>query len=440
MSAHEAHIVGGGLAGTEAACQLAARGVRVILYEMRPTTTTPAHESPFLAELVCSNSLKSESLPSSQALLKEELRLLDCALLSIAEETRVPAGRTLAVDRGRFAVAATHAVESHPLIEIKRQEVKSISDVGRPLILAAGPLTSPALAASLELELGSENLYFFDAISPIVDASSIDFSELFLADRYSDEGGDYWNIPLDEKGYSELVKELQSASPAFDREWENVEYFDGCLPLEEIARRGHDALAFGPFRPVGLRQSDGSRSHAVVQLRRENLAGDCYNLVGCQTNLPFSKQRELFRRLPGLKKVVFLRYGQLHRNTYVNSPRILGSDLSLNSESDARVAGQLCGIEGYMESIATGLLAGLFVFLALSGCSPTAPPPETMTGALCRYVSDADEPFQPMNANFGLLPPPPPHLRGRKARREWHCRRALSEFKKWRDRTLSFEP
>ncbi len=432
------HIVGGGLAGTEAAWQLAARGVRVILYEMRPTKATPAHKSSLLAELVCSNSLKSESLPSPQALLKEELKLLDCALLCIAKKTRVPAGRSLSVDRKHFAEAVTQAVESHSLIEVKRLEVKNISDVGRPLILAAGPLASPSLAASLEQELGAENLFFFDAISPIIEASSIDFSKLFLADRYSDAGGDYWNIPLDRERYSELVKELQAAESAFDREWEKVEYFDGCLPLEEIARRGKDSLAFGPFRPVGLRQPGGERSYAVIQLRRENLAGNCYNLVGCQTNLPFNKQRELFRKLPGLENVAFLRYGQLHRNTYVNSPRILSDDLSLNSKPDVRVAGQLCGVEGYMESIATGLLAGLFVFQDLSGCSPIVPPVETMMGALCRHVSDADEPFQPMNANYGLLPSPPPYLRGRKARREWHCQRALSEFEKWKDRSPCF--
>ena len=426
------HIIGGGLAGTEAALQLATRDVGVVLYEMRPNVETPAHKTSMLAELVCSNSLKSDVKPSPQALLKEELRTVGSVLLGIAEQHSVPAGRALAVDRVQFSSAVTELVQNHPLITLCREEVKDLSGISRPLILATGPLTSPLLASSVEARLGARSLYFYDAISPIIDAGSIDFSYLFQADRYGEGSGDYWNIPLDRAEYGEFVSRLRGAEPVVSKEWEHITYFESCLPVEEMARRGDDVLAFGPFRPVGLRNDAGKRPYAVIQLRRENVAGDCYNLVGCQTRLPFHVQRELFRALPGLEQARFLRYGQLHRNTYLDSPRLLTSTLALRDDGTIRIVGQLCGTEGYVESIGTGLLSGIFCWREIQGNAAMPPPRETMLGALCQYVSDAARPFQPMNAHYGLLGPPPASIRGRKARRQWLWERAMGAIQNWR--------
>lgn len=425
------HIVGGGLAGTEAALQLASRDVSVVLHEMRPAVPTPAHKTSMLAELVCSNSLKSDAKPSPQALLKEELRTVGSVLLGIAERCSVPAGRALAVDREQFAAAVTHCVENQAPITVCREEVTDISAASRPLILASGPLTSSSLASSMEAHLGETSLYFYDAISPIVDAASLDFSCLFQADRYGEGSGDYWNIPLDRAMYRSFVSQLRVAEPVASRDWEETTYFESCLPLEEMARRGDDVLAFGPFRPVGLRNAAGERPYAVIQLRKENLAGDCYNLVGCQTRLPFHLQRELLRTLPGLERATFLRYGQLHRNTYINSPRLLTPSLALRDDGEIRVVGQLCGTEGYVESIATGLLAGFFFWREVCGEAPVPPPPETMLGALCRYVSQAREPFHPMNAHYGLLESPPAYIRGRKARRLWLWEQSIGALQSW---------
>ncbi len=428
------HVIGGGLAGCEAALQLASRGIKVVLYEMRPDVPTPAHTTGNLAELVCSNSLKSETMPSGQALLKEELRLLGCFLLQVAEEARVPGGRALVVDRDRFSHLVTSLLESNPNVELRRHEVTDFGGVGRPIILATGPLTSALLSSSLEKEFGRQRLFFYDAISPIIDAESIDYSDLFKADRYGDGGGDYWNIPLDEGTYRTLVRDLREGDPAVERDWERIEFFESCVPIEELARRGDDTLAFGPFRPVGLRPPEGGRPCAVIQLRLEDVGGTSFNLVGCQTRLSQPAQREIFRKLPGLKAARFLRYGQLHRNTYLDSPRLLTVDLALRFDPKVRVAGQLCGTEGYMESIGTGLLAALFFCFERSGSEIEPLPRETMLGSLCRYVSEPGTgPFQPMNANFGLLPAAPVGVRGRKARRAWHCQRSLERLAEWRD-------
>ena len=424
-------IIGGGLAGTEAALQLAARDVSVILHEMRPDVETPVHKTAMLAELVCSNSLKSDARPSPQALLKDELRTVGSFLLGIAERCRVPAGRALAVDRAEFSLAVTQLVENHPRITVCREEVEDLSDVSRPLIVASGPLTSSSLARSMERCFGVQSLSFYDAISPIVDAASIDFSCLFQADRYGEGAGDYWNIPLDRALYGAFVSQLKGAEPIAGKEWEQITYFESCLPLEEMARRGDDVLAFGPFRPVGLKDTTGKRPYAVIQLRKENVAGDCYNLVGCQTRVPFHLQRELFRGLPGLERAHFLRYGQLHRNTYLNSPRLLTSTLAVRGDASIRIAGQLCGTEGYVESIGTGLLAGIFHWREVRGIEVEPPPRETLLGALCQYVSSADEPYQPMNAHYGLLESPPAFMRGRKARRQWLYERSLAALQRW---------
>ena len=423
-------VVGGGLAGTEAALQLASRGFNVTLYEMRPAVMTPAHRTGHLGELVCSNSLKSELLPSGQALLKAELSTLGSMLLPLANATRVPAGKALAVDRGRFAEEVTRRIEQDPRIEVRREELTGLT-VEEPLILATGPLTSAALSSWLERTLGTSSLHFYDAISPIIDASSIDFAQLFQGDRYGRGGGDYWNIPLQEPAYRAFVRALREADTREERDWERMACFEGCLPIEEIAQRGDDALAFGPFRPVGLQQPGLPRSAAVVQLRRENLAGDCFNLVGCQTRLPVAEQQKVFRLLPGLAEARFLRFGQLHRNTYLDSPRLLDPNLSLRVHPNVRIAGQLCGTEGYVESIGMGLLAALFTIAALSGRPLPVPPPETMLGALCRYVTGAEGSFQPMNAHFGLLPPAPSSVRGKIPRRAWLCDRSLEALRAW---------
>jgi len=425
-------IIGGGLAGCEAAWQLASRGCNVILYEMRPGVQTPVHHTGDLAELVCSNSLKSDTLPSAQALLKQELRILGSMLLGIAEQARVPAGKALAVDRDEFARRVTSAISAHRLIEIRHEEVTDIERMPRPCIIASGPMTSADLTMSMRTFLGMEHLYFFDAISPIIDAETIDFSELFRGDRYGDSEGDYWNIPLSETAYKSFVSALREADPIPERPWEKMAYFESCLPIEEIARRGDRSLAFGPFRPVGLYDRDGVRPYAVIQLRLEDTAASSYNLVGCQTRLPISDQKRIFRSLPGLKNAAFLRYGQLHRNTYVEAPRLLESDLSVRIDSGIRIAGQLCGTEGYMESIGTGLLAGLFFWMEEYGTTIPALPEESMLGALCSYVSATEsKPFQPMNANFGLLPEAPKGLRGKARRRAWHAENSRTKLLEW---------
>ena len=404
-------VIGGGLAGTEAAWQAAERGVRVTLVEMRPNTMTAAHHTGDLAELVCSNSLGSDVLHRAQGILKHELRRLHSFVLEVADQHRVPAGSALAVDRTGFAHEITERISSHPRITLVRHEAQSLPD-DDIVIIASGPLTSPALAASIQTLTGAQGLFFYDAIAPIVEAASIDMSIAFRASRYrkgDTDAGDYINCPLDEVGYSAFVNALLAAQQielhAFERE--DPHFFEACLPVEVMAGRGIEALAFGPLRPVGLRDPrTDSRPYAVVQLRQDNAAGSLYNMVGFQTNLRHGEQDRVFRLIPGLANARFVRYGSMHRNTYINAPAHLLPTLQHREHSRLLFAGQIAGLEGYVGSVAGGWLAGVNAARLAEGNTPLTLPKDTMTGALIHYITHADqEAFQPMKANFGLLPP-----------------------------------
>jgi methylenetetrahydrofolate--tRNA-(uracil-5-)-methyltransferase len=390
-------VIGAGLAGCEAAWRCAASGRDVILHEMRPATMTPAHATGLFGELVCSNSLRSDDPSTAVGTLKAELRRLGSIVLRVADETAVPAGRALAVDRTAFAERLTALVADHPRITIRRGEITAIPDGA--VILASGPLTSPPLGRALEEIVGAERLNFFDAIAPILDAESIAPGKFFSASRYNEGDGDYLNIPLDHSAYERLIAELIAAPIATHLD-EDRHFFEGCLPIEEMARRGAETPRFGPMKPVGLVDpATGERPHAVIQLRREDLTGRLYNMVGFQTQLAIPDQERIFRAIPGLEKAVFIRHGAAHRNTFLDAPRVLAPDLALKALPRLRVAGQLSGVEGYVESAASGLLAGLLAThpgLAL-------PPPSTVIGGLVRHVtSSTTTPFQPMKANWGL--------------------------------------
>lgn len=423
-------IIGGGLAGSEAAWQLARRGIAVRLYEMRPVRQTEAHQTDRLAELVCSNSFRSASLDTAVGLLKEEMRQMGSLILAAAESTAVPAGSALAVDRDAFAAAVTEAIASCPAIEVVREEIRDIPD--GLCIVATGPLTSPALSYALQHLLGQKYLYFYDAIAPIVTADSIDRTIVFPASRYGKGGEDYLNCPLTRDEYYAFVDAVLQAEKVPVRDFERCVYFEGCMPIEEMARRGRDTLAFGPMRPVGLIDPrTGSRPYAVVQLRQDNAAGTLYNMVGFQTKMTYPEQRRVFRMIPGLERAEFVRLGSLHRNTFVNSPRLLSPTLQLRRRPETFLAGQLVGVEGYVESAATGLLAGINAARLLAGLEPIVPPPTTALGSLLAYVSDPRRrDFQPMNANYGLFPPVEGKERGRE-KRERLARRALADFTSW---------
>ena len=409
-------VIGGGLAGSEAAHQAAQRGLKVRLYEMRPVLQTGAHQTQDLAELVCSNSLGSNLPDRASGMLKNELRMLDSMLLECAEAASLPAGGALAVDRELFARLVTDRVQNHPNIEIVREEVRKIPD--SLAIVASGPLTSPALSGDLAALSGEEHLYFFDAIAPVVHAGSIDMNTAFRASRYgtgTQEAGDYINCPFTREEYYTFVEALLTAERIELRSFEEAirsgvkagHFFEGCLPVEIIAERGVDSLAFGPMRPVGLKDPrTGRRPYAVVQLRQDNLAGSLYNLVGFQTNLKYSEQKRVFRLIPGLGQAEFMRYGQMHRNTFIASPKLLRPTLQYIDREDLFFAGQITGVEGYMGNIATGLLAGINAARLFYNQEPITLPTTTMLGALCHYVTHADlKDFQPMKANFGILPP-----------------------------------
>lgn len=435
-SADSVTVIGAGLAGCEAAWQLARRGVRVILYEARPAWTSPAHESEDFAELVCSNSLRAAGATNAVGLLKEEMRRLDSLVLGAADACAVPAGRALAVDRGAFARYVTERVEAEPRIEVRREPVESLPDA--PLaVLATGPLTAPPLAAALGSLLGEEHLYFYDAIAPIVYADSIDHDVAFRASRWEDGEGDYLNLPLDRDGYEAFVAALVEADPMPLHSHEARLYFEGCLPIEEMARRGPQTLAFGPMKPVGLVDPrTGRRPHAVVQLRQEDKRGVLYNLVGFQTRLRIADQRRVLRTLPALGEAVFARFGSVHRNTYVNAPAQLLPSLELRARPGLYVTGQLAGVEGYVESAALGLLTGIQAAAAAQGRQVGPPPAETAHAALLRHLSEADpRHFQPMNVNFGLFPPLPPEGRKiRKAEKQQRlAERALAALEGWRE-------
>ncbi len=417
-------IVGGGLAGSEAAWQLATRGHDVELWEMRPLSSTPAHTTGNLAELVCSNSLRSDSPEVAVGLLKRELRCLGSLVMAAADLHRVPAGSALAVDRALFSKTITAALEAHPRVTIRREEAMAVPREG-PTLLTPGPLVSDALAADLAAVIGTGHLAFFDAIAPILDAASLDMNLLFAASRWGKgEGDDYLNAAMDEAGYRAFVEALLAADriqpPAFDGD-DRIPHFAGCQPVEIIAATGPDALAFGPMKPVGLRPPDGSRPFAVVQLRAENLALTAFNLVGFQTRLRRSAQEAVFRRIPGLERARFLRHGSLHRNTFVDAPAVLDGELRLRARPLVRIGGQLSGSEGYVESVATGLLAALFLHAEIAGTTMAPPPDKTALGGLLGYVTrGTGGRFQPSNMHFGLLPPG----RGRRRRER---RQAVAE-------------
>jgi len=422
-------VIGGGLAGSEAAWQAANRGVSVTLYEMRPETQTAAHKTGLLAELVCSNSLRSDSLDRAQGILKAELRKLGSLVIECADRHRVPAGSALAVDRDLFAAAVTEAVSGHPDIELVRGEVAVLPEPDEEVaIIASGPLTSPALAKAIYGVTGQHYLFFYDAISPIVDAESVDMGKAFLASRYDKGEAAYINCPMTQAEYDAFFDALLHAEQSMHADVEPSELFEGCLPVEVIAGRGHDALLFGPMKPVGLVDPrTGERPYGVVQLRPENAELTMYNLVGFQTSLTWGEQERVLRMIPGLEAAEFLRFGAVHRNTYINSPVLLRPTLNLKSRPQLYFAGQITGVEGYVESTMSGLVASLNVVAALRGLPPVVFPRETVMGALLHHVTHADpNHFQPMNANFGVLPTAKRSRRGRKERRLEQAERSLA--------------
>jgi methylenetetrahydrofolate--tRNA-(uracil-5-)-methyltransferase len=429
-------VVGGGLAGSEAAWQIASRGVPVRLHEMRPERPTAVHRTGDLAELVCSNSLKSEDRNNAHGLLKAEMDRLGSLILRCARDTRVPAGAALAVDRDRFAREVTRAVETHPDITLVREEVPSIPEDGI-VVLAVGPLVSESMAASIATFTGKDYLYFYDAIAPVVEADSIDRDLVFAASRYGKgDGEDYLNCALDREGYDRFVDELLAAEKADLHHVDRTPFFEGCLPIEEMARRGRDTPRFGPMKPVGLTDPRTGRwPWAVVQLRQDNLAAEHYSMVGFQTQLRWPEQKRVFRLIPGLADARFVRLGQVHRNCYINAPTILAESLQSRGRETLLFAGQISGVEGYTESAATGLLAGVNAARIARGHEPVALPAETMLGALCRYIANADpDDYQPTNAAFGLLPMPE-GVRRKKERKQARARIALEALDRWRAET-----
>ncbi len=430
-------VVGGGLAGSEAAWQIAEAGLSAILKEMRPHTMTPAHTGGDLAELVCSNSLGSDLTSKAPGLLKEELRRLGSLIIEVADAHRVPAGGALAVARAQFAQAVTARIEAHPRIEIVREEVTAIPEDG-PIILATGPLTSAPLAEAIQTLSGQENLFFYDAIAPIVESDSINRDIAFRASRYErgeKEEGDYLNCPMNEDTYRAFVTALLTAEQIALRNFERDDpnFFEACLPVEVLAARGEDALAYGPLRPVGLRDPrTGRRPYAAVQLRQDNAAGTLYNLVGFQTNLKYGEQDRVLRMIPGLENASFVRYGSMHRNTYVNAPVLLRPTLQWHNRPDLLFAGQIAGLEGYAGNVAGGWLAGINAIRLVQGQELLIPPRETMIGALMHYITHAEaKGFQPMKANFGLVPSLGQRVRGKRARREAYAARALDRLERW---------
>ncbi|HEX7241376.1 MAG TPA: methylenetetrahydrofolate--tRNA-(uracil(54)-C(5))-methyltransferase (FADH(2)-oxidizing) TrmFO [Longimicrobiaceae bacterium] len=431
-------VVGGGLSGSEAAYQLAERGHDVTLYEMRPVRGTPAHQTDHLGEIVCSNTFKSEDPQNAHGLLKLEMDALGAGgslLLACARESRIPGGTALTVDRREFSQRMTAAIEAHPRITVAREEVTALPE--GPAIVATGPLTSDALSASIRAALGDEGLAFFDAIAPVVAADSIDRDVVFSASRWGkgDEAeGDYLNAPMTKEQYEAFVEALKTGEEHAGHDWENVPYFEGCLPIEVMAHRGADTLRFGPMKPVGLPvpQWDGKRAWAVVQLRREDRAGNMWNMVGFQTRLRVPEQKRIFRMIPGLEEAEFLRWGSIHRNTYLNFPGRLTAHGSLRDRPELLFAGQVTGVEGYTESTAVGILAAVNLDRLVRGLEPAVPPPTTMLGGLMRYLRDTEpKHFQPMNSNFGLLDPLAEHVRDKQRKRELLSERARADFAAW---------
>jgi methylenetetrahydrofolate--tRNA-(uracil-5-)-methyltransferase len=447
------HIVGGGLAGSEAAWQLAERGHDVVLHEMRGVQGTPAHKTDRLAELVCSNTFKSTETSNAHGLLKAEMRLLGSMILVAAEEARVPGGSALTVDRDVFSAGVQARVMAHPHITVVREEVASLPSPG---VIATGPLTSDKLASAIRERLGIASLAFYDAIAPIVARDSIDDAIVFRASRYgketmpapelgsdsiSESEGAYLNCPFTREQYEAFLDALVAADQHHGHEFDEVPYFEGCMPVEEIAKRGRESLRFGPMKPVGLRDPrTGRDAYAIAQLRMEDRGGRMWNMVGFQTRLRIPEQQRVFRLIPGLENAEFLRYGSIHRNSYINSPASLSPHLALRDDPMTLFAGQLTGVEGYTESSATGLLAGINLSRMLHGEPPVVPPPTTMLGALYRYLREAEPAhFQPMNANFGLVDDLPSRVKDKRLKREQIAARALDDMTRWRDEAIAEE-
>jgi methylenetetrahydrofolate--tRNA-(uracil-5-)-methyltransferase len=446
-------IIGAGLAGSEAAWQCARRGVAVDLLEMRPLRSTAAHQTGDFAELVCSNSLKSDTANTAPWLLKEEMRRVGSLLMGIARECAVPAGHALAVDRAVFAARVTEAILREPLINVRREEVAQI-DQDQITVIATGPLTSDALSQEITRVCATNpagrtsatsaragapaphSLFFYDSISPIVEADSIDMGKVYLAARYDKGSADYINCPMTKDEYDYFYDALLAAQSVEARDWEKLNYFESCLPIEEIARRGRDTLRFGPMKPVGLKDPRTGRiPYAAVQLRQENLRADSYNLVGFQNHLKFGEQARVLHLIPGLENARFLRYGQIHRNTYINSPSLLTETLQMKEHPQVLFAGQICGVEGYVESIATGLMAGIHAAALAAGADPIPPPRATAFGSLTNYITRADSnKFQPANITFDLLPPLDRNIRDRHERHRMQCELALREFQVWMEK------
>ncbi len=425
-------IIGGGLAGSEAAWQAANQGAKVTLYEMRPKEETAAHKTDYLAEIVCSNSLGSNDSLSAPGILKDEMRRLNSLIIRMADEARVPAGSALAVDRDQFALGVTRALEAHPNVRILREEIKNIPEDSISII-ATGPLTSQNLSTSISALTQSKNLYFFDAIAPIIDTDSIDMSKVFRASRYDKGTADYLNCPMDQETYDRFYDALTQADRVKSKEFEKIPYFEGCLPIEVMAERGQQTLLFGPLKPVGLIDpKTGTRPYAVLQLRSENLHDTCYNMVGFQTKLTYPEQKKIFRMIPGLEEAEFLRCGSIHRNTFMNSPDLLKNTLQLKTHERTFFAGQLIGVEGYVEAAASGGLAGINAAKALAGQTIAIPPNTTAHGALLNYITTSDAKyFQPINTNFGLFPPLPVPIRDKQEKRKKIQQRAGEDFNGW---------
>jgi len=451
LSRPEIHIIGGGLAGSEAAWQAASTGVRVTIHEMRPVRPTAVHKTDGLAELVCSNSFRGDSLENAVGLLKEEMRRLGSLVMRAGEAARVPAGGAMAVDRVKFSEEVTAAIASHPLITIDRREITSLAELPRPLIVATGPLTSDALSKELAALVGGSHLYFYDAISPIVLAESIDMSKVYRASRWGKDArttrgaagdagnvspGDYLNCPMTEFEYNAFIDAVNAAEKAALHEFDQPKFFEGCLPIEVMASRGRDTLRFGPMKPAGLDDPRTGRwPHAVVQLRQDTIAGDHYSLVGFQTQMKWGEQSRVLRMIPGLEQAEFVRFGMIHRNTYINGPRVLDATWQVRKEPSLFIAGQVSGVEGYVESAASGLIAGRNAAALARGDEPSAPPRTTAIGALGYYVSHADPAhYDPTNITFGIIEPLPEHAAPKKAGRKARlAERALQHLAEWID-------
>ncbi|WP_059170131.1 FADH(2)-oxidizing methylenetetrahydrofolate--tRNA-(uracil(54)-C(5))-methyltransferase TrmFO [Bacillus sp. FJAT-27445] len=431
MNEKTVNVVGAGLAGSEAAWQLAQRGVKVRLYEMRPVRQTPAHHTDKFAELVCSNSLRANTLTNAVGVLKEEMRLLDSVIISSADQCAVPAGGALAVDRHEFADRVTHLVKNHENVTVINEEVNEIPE--GITIIATGPLTSPALSASLKELTGEEYLYFYDAAAPIIEKDSINMDKVYLKSRYDKGEAAYLNCPMNEEEFDRFYEALVSAETVPLKEFEKEVFFEGCMPIEVMATRGKKTMLFGPMKPVGLEDpKTGKRPFAVVQLRQDDAAGTLFNIVGFQTHLKWGPQKEVIQLIPGLENAEIVRYGVMHRNTFINSPKVLDSTYQFRSRKDLFFAGQMTGVEGYVESAASGLIAGINAARLVSGQEPVEFPAETAIGSMAHYITHANpKNFQPMNANFGLFPDLPQRIKGKQERNLQHANRAIETIQKF---------